>query len=93
VVYPRVVRRPLALLAVSLAAAACTETPDSFPPCVDPNAPCAAYDAGEEAAADATATDGAGHPQDTGGGDVTTGGDGSPVDGAGSEASADAAPE
>jgi hypothetical protein len=79
-VYRRgVIRRPFALLAAAIATAACTETPDFFPPCVDPNDPCVldasspASDAGE--AGDATP------PHDAGSGDGAATLDGAPAEG------------
>jgi len=36
-------------LTVSIVLAACTETPSYLPPCVDPDHPCAPYEAGVDA--------------------------------------------
>jgi hypothetical protein len=37
------------MAAALMTLAACTETPSYFPPCVDPNHPCAPYEAGVDA--------------------------------------------
>jgi hypothetical protein len=91
--------RPAYLLAlpalVTLLAAACTETPSYLPPCVDPSAPCAPYDAGADAEAglaDAVADAPVDAPAETGRADAAIDDAASePIEPTGSDAAADAA--
>ena len=64
--YLRAVRVPSLSALLLLVPLACTETPSSFPPCVDPNAPCVVPDAGSDAseAAVSDAAPGEATPQD-----------------------------
>ena len=85
-VYRRgVLRRTFALFAAMLAAAACTETPDFFPPCVDPNDPCM-FDASSGSASDAGD---AMAPHDAGNGDGPASLEGAPAEGGAVDAAAE----
>jgi hypothetical protein len=57
--------RIVAMLVLT-ALAACTETPSDLPPCVDPSAPCPPYDAGNDAASDASRGDATADAHDRG---------------------------
>jgi hypothetical protein len=76
---PRV--RVTCLILLSALAAACTETPSYFPPCVDPASPCAVDDGGADAS-----TEGGGASLDAG----IEASDGAGLDVAPAEAASDA---
>jgi hypothetical protein len=84
----------LALPALATLLAACTETPSYLPPCVDPSAPCAPYDAGTDAEAglaDAPVDAPTDAPAETGADAAIDDAASEPIEPTGSDAAADAA--